>query len=167
VDLSKKYSWDIAALAAALHISEEDVERYFKDGRRISFILERRFRDSHSGWSLAPSEGSAYDLADPTGEKWEMRSISSGTYFCPSYMVGSGRSFQEAGFLTKLDAIGGYICADITLFPDVPVFAVPSDLIRKLYHAGRLGAGTRISRAQFYSRIVPELNALDKKRGSS
>lgn len=161
MDLTLKFSWDLNALADALKISSADTALYFRDGRRISFILERRFRDTHPGWQLAPSEGAGYDLVDASGTRWEVRSISRDIYFCPSYMVGSGRRFEEAGFLLKLDAIGGYICADITLFPDVPVFVLPSDLIRRLYHERRLGAGTKISRDRFYSMIVPELNALD------
>jgi hypothetical protein len=72
-------------------------------------------------------------------------------------MVGSGRRFEEQGFISKLDDVAGYVCSDIMKFPWVPVFMVPSDLIRELYHAGRLGAGTRISSAGFYSTIVPRL----------
>lgn len=150
------FEWDLAALAGAMHLRREDVLAYFRDGRRISFILERRIRDE-LGWSLAPSEGSGFDLVDASGGKWEARSISKGIYFCPSYMVGSGRSFQEAGFLTKLDAIAGYVCSDILKFPTVPVYTVPTGVIRALYLEGRLGAGTRISSAQFYATVVPRL----------
>lgn len=164
MELTKLFSWDLCALAEALKISSADAALYFRDGRRISFILERRFRDAHPGWRLAPSEGAGYDLVDPSGAKWEVRSISRDIYFCPSYMVCSGRRFEEVGFLVKLDAIGGYICADITLFPDVPVFVVPSDLIRRIYQERRLGAGTKISRDRFYAMVVPELNALDAER---
>lgn len=51
-------------------------------------------------------------------KKWEVRSISrNGIYFCPSYMVGSGRKFNEAGFLVKIAEISGYIVSDIERFP--------------------------------------------------
>lgn len=163
MELTRVFSWDLEALAQALQISPADTALYFRDGRRISFILERRFRDAHKGWRLAPSEGAGYDLVDENGAKWEVRSVSKDIYFCPSYMVGSGRRFEEAGFIEKLDAIGGYICSDITRFPDIPIFMVPSELIRGLYHAGRLGAGTKISRDRFYAMIVPELNAISSK----
>lgn len=72
-------------------------------------------------------------------------------------MVGSGRKFEEAGFLAKLDAIEGYVCSDIMKFPRVPVYMVPGDLILDLYQRGQLGAGTRISSARFYDLIVPKL----------
>jgi hypothetical protein len=144
------FDWDLQALSAAMSIPPNDVEAYFRDGRRVSFLLERRIRDSFPGWKLAPSEGAGFDLL----------SVSKNIYFCPSYMVGSGRKFAEDGFFAKLDAIGGYICSDITTFPKVPVYVIPSDLIRRLYLAGKLGGTTAISRDRFYSVIVPELNAL-------
>lgn len=161
MDRTLRFTWDLDELATSLKIRREDVALYFRDGRRISFILERRFRDAHQGWRLAPSEGAGYDLIDEAGQCWEVRSVSKNIYFCPSYMVGSGRRFDERGFFEKLDSIGGYLCSDITLFPDVPVFVVPSPLIRRLYNAGQLGAGTSISRERFYSLVVPALKALE------
>jgi len=140
-----------------MRLEKNEVLRYFRDGRRISFILERRIRDAFPSWKLAPSEGSGLDLIDDNGRCWEARSVSSGIYFCPSYMVGSGRVFEERGFLQKLDNIEGYVCSDIMKFPQVPVYMVPSALILDLYRKGQLGAGTRISSARFYSSIVPLL----------
>jgi hypothetical protein len=154
------FEWDLQALSASMGISAPDVELYFRDGRRVSFLLERRIRDAFPGWTLAASEGAGYDLLDDVGGKWEVRSISKSIYFCPSYMVGSGRKFGEEGFFTKLDMIGGYICSDITTFPKVPVYVVPADLVRALYLEGSLGPSTLISRANFYRKVVPELNAL-------
>lgn len=149
--------WDLDHLAEAMHLTKDEVLTYFKDGRRISFILERRIRDAFPNWTLAPSEGSGFDLIDDRGRYWEARSVSSGIYFCPSAMVGKGRWFEEQGFIAKLDAVEGYVCADILAFPCVPVFMVPSALVREFYHAGQLGAGSRIGRAAFYSKIVPRL----------
>src|SRR5690606_15364453 len=111
------FEWDLDALAASMQIAPQDVELYFRDGRRVSFLLERRIRDSFHGWKLAHSEGAGYDLRDENGGKWEVRSVSKNIYFCPSYMVGSGRKFSEEGFFAKLDSINGYICSDITTFP--------------------------------------------------
>lgn len=150
------FEWDLSELAEAMHLTNEEVLTYFQDGRRISFMLERRIRDE-LGWQLAPSEGSGYDLVDLQGSKWEVRSVSKAIYFCPSYMVGSGRSFQESGFIAKLDAIAGYVCSDIKKFPRVPVWIIPVELIRGLYTSGKLGSNSSISSAAFYSRIVPLL----------
>lgn len=159
-----RLTWNLHELATSMHIREEDVCAYFRDGRRVSFLLERRIRDSFPGWSLAPSEGAGYDLLDEKGGKWEVRSVSNNIYFCPSYMVGSGRKFEEVGFLTKLNSIEGYICSDITEFPDIPVFMVPRETLRTLYVARLLGPNTSISRSNFYSRVVPLLLALDHNR---
>lgn len=147
----------MAALAAAMKLSEEDVRSYFVDGRRVSFIIERRLRDSFSGWTLAPSEGAGFDLIDEQGRNWEVRSITKNIYFCPSAMVGKGRVFEELGFLAKLGDVEGYICADVTMFPTVPVFVVPRDLISTLYRQGELGRRSSISRAGFYKKIAPLL----------
>jgi hypothetical protein len=61
-----------------MHLSPDDVLAYFRDGRRISFIIERRIRDACPSWTLAPSEGSGFDLIDDQGRNWEARSVSSG-----------------------------------------------------------------------------------------
>src|SRR6266705_5405388 len=92
-------SWDIEEVATALKIGVDDAREYFTDGRRVAFIIERRISKEVVRGRLAASEGAAFDLVDERGGKWEVRSISrSGIYFCPSYMVGSGRSFELAGF---------------------------------------------------------------------
>lgn len=139
--------WNLADLKSALRITEEDVRTYFTDGRRISFILERRLAREVLQGTLAPSEGAGFDLADWEGRKWEVRSISrGGIYFCPSYMVGSGRRFEKAGFLSKLGDIHGYVVSDITAFPRVPYWLIEATLVRQWWDAGKLGPSTQISR---------------------
>jgi hypothetical protein len=102
-------SWDLAEVAKALKISPEAVREYFTDGRRVSFILERRIAKEVLSATLAKSEGAGYDLVDSSGAKWEVRSISDGgVHFYPSYMVGSQRSFDEPGFLAKPKEIKDY-----------------------------------------------------------
>lgn len=139
--------WNLTEIASVLKITEEDVRLYFTDGRRVSFMLERRLAREVLHGTLAPSEGAGYDLLDSQGGKWEVRSITrGGVYFCPSYMVGSGRSFHEAGFLEKMKEIRGYILSDVESFPDVPFWIVPVDTVRTWWEQGHLGAGTKISR---------------------
>lgn len=139
--------WDIAEIARALKISGEDVREYFTDGRRVSFILERRIAREVLKGTLSPSEGAGYDLIDSQGGKWEVRSISKGgVYFCPSYMVGSGRRFMEAPFLSKLSEIKGYIVSDIESFPDVPFWIIPSEQVREWWEQRKLGTTTKVSR---------------------
>lgn len=151
---SGKLSWNINELASALRISADDVREYFTDGRRISFVTERRIAHEIIKGTLAKSEGAAYDLIDPEGRKWEVRSISkSSVYFSPSYMVGSGRSFDEKGFLDKLDEIEGYILCDIESFLDVPFWVISKETVRAWYDKGKLGSITKISREKALSLI--------------
>ena len=139
-------TWDVEALARELHLSVDDTLTYFQDGRRCSFITERRIAKEFIGGRIADSEGAAYDVFDQDDKKWEVRSLTnSGIYFCPSYMVGSRRKFEEKGFLAKLEEIEGYYIAIINTFPDVPVYKVSSDQVLVWYKAGKLGKSTSIS----------------------
>jgi hypothetical protein len=146
VEKSGTLSWNINGIAVSLNITVEEVREYFTDGRRVSFVLERRLARDLLG-QLAPSEGAGYDILDSNGGKWEVRSIAKGgIYFCPSYMVGSGRSFEESGFLAKLDEIEGYIISDITKFPEIPYWLVSSAQVRSWWRQGVLGMNCKISR---------------------
>ena len=140
-------SWDIKEISSALKISENDVKNYFTDGRRVSFILERRIAREILNGRLASNEGKDYDVLDSQGRKWEVRSISkNGIYFCPSYMVGSGRQFNEDGFLKKLDEIDGYIIADIESFPNIPFWIIISSEVKVWWRNGKIGKTTKINR---------------------
>ena len=144
-----RLTWDLNAIAAALKIQPEDVREYFTDGRRVSFILERRIAREVLKGRLADSEGADHDLTDVNGDKWEVRSITrGGVYFCPSYMVGSGRSFEPDGFLAKLGGIKGYILADVETFPDVPIYVVAAAEVSAWWQARQLGSTTKVSRAK-------------------
>ena len=138
--------WELPALVLSLKIPEEEIIEYFKDGRRIAFLIERRIAREVLGGTLAPSEGSHFDVTDHYGNNWEIRSLSKrGTYFCPSYMVGSGRDFDEAGFQEKLDKITGYIICDIDSFPSVSYWLIPKADIIAWRAAGRISNETRVS----------------------
>ena len=149
-------TWDAEELARALKVTAQDVKEYFTDGRRVSFIIERRPTWENPGWTLAPSEGAGYDLRDPQGGLWEVRSITrGGVYFTPSSQVGSGRVFGEAAFLAKLDAVTGFILADIVELPTVAVFKVPTDFVERWYKNGELSAAAKMSRACFPCEACP------------
>ena len=138
--------WSLDGIAKALFLTPKEAREYFTDGRRVSFILERRICREILKGQLAPSEGAGYDLLDERGQKWEVRSVTkSGVYFCPSYMVGSGRRFDESGFLDKLREVSGYILSEVTKFPRIPVWKVDVDDVRSWYRRGDLGAGTQVS----------------------
>lgn len=142
--------FDCQKLAEAFGVQPADVYEFMTDGRRASFIIERRLMWAHPGWKLAPTEGAGYDLEAPNGGLWEVRSITrGGVYFNPSAQVGKGRYFEEHGFRAKLNAIEGFILADITKFPDVPVYVVPVENVIRWYDAGDIGKNAKVTRAKF------------------
>lgn len=153
-----KLTWDDKELAKAFKVTPADIREYLTDGRRVSFIIERRLKWEHPGWELAPSEGAGYDLKDPEGGLWEVRSITGGgVYFNPSNQVGSGRKFGEAGFLAKLAGIRGFILSDIVEFPVVDVFVVPMAYVKRWYDQKELGANAKVPRARFLRHLAPQL----------
>lgn len=153
-----KMTWDEVELAQAFKVSTEDVREYLTDGRRVSFIIERRLKWENPGWQLAPSEGAGYDLLDPEGGMWEVRSITrQGVYFNPSNQVGSGRRFNEDGFQLKMSGIKGFILSDIVGFPIVDIFVVPIANVLRWHSQRLLGANAKVSRAKFLSNLAPDI----------
>ena len=149
-------NWDVQKLSEAMHLSKDDVVDYFRDGRRISFILERRICKEVLGGRMPKSEGSAFDIFDKEGNKWEVRCVTDqGTYFCPSSMIGAGRHFDEEGFLNKLKEIKGYILADITKFPLVEYWSVTSYEIIDLYVNKRIHHTTKVGRQRVIDLTKP------------
>jgi len=143
---TRTLTWNIEEVAAALRVDVQSVREYFTDGRRVAFLIERRIA-REEGFKLAPSEGACFDLMDQSGGKWEVRNITrGGIYFCPSYMVGSGRSFDSPGFLRKLASVNGYIVTDIESFPTVPYWILPRSAVETWWQGSRLGTCTKISR---------------------
>ena len=67
-------TWDENELALAFKVKVADIREYLTDGRRVSFIIERRLKWENPGWTLAKSEGAGHDLLDPDGGLWEVRS---------------------------------------------------------------------------------------------
>ena len=112
----------------------------------MAFLIERRIA-CEEGFRLAASEGAAFDLLDGEGGAWEVRNITrGGIYFCPSYMVGSGRSFDTQGFLRKLQQVAGYIATDIESFPTIPYWILRRTVVEQWWHSRRLGTTTKIPR---------------------
>ncbi len=139
-------TWNAKTLAKQLHLTVDETLEYFKDGRRGSFVVERRIAREIIGGKIAETEGKSFDVYDSKGNKWEVRSLTQrGIYFCPSNMVGKGRKFAEAGFQAKLRGIKGYYVARITTFPEVEVFKIDSKQVRKWHKNKELGKNTKIS----------------------
>jgi hypothetical protein len=150
--------FDIDKLTDALGIDEEATKQYFMDGRKVSFIIENRIVKEITGGKRADSEGAGWDIEDADGNKWEVRSVSKfGTYFCPSSMVGSGRKFEEQGFLDKLSNIKGYILTDISQFPNVPVYKVSTDTVLRWYNDNDISNTARVSAKKLH-KLLENIN---------
>jgi hypothetical protein len=150
--------WDEEDLARAFKVTTDDVREYLTDGRRVSFIIERRLKWENPGWELAPSEGAGYDLLDPEGGMWEVRSITGGgVYFNPSNQVGSGRKFNEDGFQLKMSGIKGFILSDIVGFPVVDVFVVPVENVLRWHRGQALGSNAKVSRDKFLKILAKDI----------
>lgn len=118
--------WDVEDIAKSLQLTVDETRKYFRDGRRTSFLMEHVLAARLEG-SRPPDEEQPYDMLDKDGYKWEIRCLTgSGVYFVPSYMKGKGRSFDENGFLDKLKDIKGYYVCDIRSFPRVSVWCLSS-----------------------------------------
>lgn len=153
-------TWDVAALASAMQMTDQDVIQYFTDGRRVSFVIERRIVAAHPGWKLAPSEGAGYDVLDPDNASWEVRSITrQGVYFTPSNQVGKGRAYDATAFHQKLALVRGFILADIVEFPNVRCFKVPVENVVRWHKASMLGANAKVSRKKFLDDLVEDIRA--------
>lgn len=138
--------WNLEALAKEMHLTVSETLEYFRDGRRCSFVTERRIAREFINGRIADSEGAAYDVFDLEENKWEVRSLTDrGIYFCPSYMKGSGRAFEEKGFLKKLSEIEGYFVAKITEFPKIPVYKIQATQVLKWHKSGELGGSSTVS----------------------
>lgn len=150
--------FDCDKLAEAFGVKPNDVAEFMTDGRRASFIIERRLMWGHPGWELAPTEGAGYDLKAPDGSLWEVRSITrGGVYFNPSAQVGIGRKFEEGGFRAKCAAIRGFILSDITKFPNIPVYVVPVENVIRWFDSRLLGSNAKVSRAAFFSKLHKDI----------
>jgi len=148
-----EFKWDVNELSKSLHLTNEEIKEYFKDGRRCSFLIERKLR-IYMKAELAETEGKSYDLIDENNNKWEVRShTNDGVYFCPSYMMGSGRKFDEEGFLKKLKVVFGYKIANIQTFPNVKVYSIFSEKVLEWYKKGELGKNTKIKPKKFLTLI--------------
>jgi hypothetical protein len=133
--------WDIRQLAKAMHLTKDEVKRYFTDGRRVSFLVDRRIAREVLHGQLPIDEGKPHDVIDAKQQKWEVRSVTKhGVYFCPSYMVGSQRKFNGKGFENKLKAISGYVIADVASFPKVPYWIIPASVVAMWWENGELGS---------------------------
>lgn len=137
--------WNISNLSKSLYISKSQVRKYFNDGRKIFSIIEMRLAREVICGRVSRNSNSYYDISNKS-KKYECRNLTKrGVYYCPSSMVGSGRKFEEEGFLKKLEKIDGYILTDITKFPKIPYYIIESKVVKNLWHNKKLGLETKVN----------------------
>lgn len=102
------------------------INNIFSDGRIAGLISEFFVCDIFEGLARAESEKAPYDVYHT---KWmngyECRTVTKGgVKFCPSYMIGKGRSYDEKEHHEKVRNVHGYIFFDITKMPVVKITIV-------------------------------------------
>lgn len=142
------FEWDTAKIATGLVIPEERVLQFFKDGRRFAWLFEESLAERHG--MTRQGETDDADLVDPAGRRWEARCCTKGgLFFCPSNMVGKGRTFNFEDWVAKQAGVAGWIVADITTFPRVPYWVIPDHVVGGWWNAGELGPKTKVLHSKF------------------
>ena len=92
IKLNKVYEFECDATFGTL--SQKCVNNLFTDGRHASGFLELQLEQ----WfpELTFVDGKGYDHVDVTGKKYDAKCFTKGgAKFCPSVMLGAGRSIDE------------------------------------------------------------------------
>lgn len=139
-------TWGVRSVAQALGVPVGISIKLMQDGRLLSALVEVRLRQFFPGFKPAPVNAT-YDLIDPSGKLWEVRSITkSGAHFSPSYMRGSGRNFDRDGFIDRIKTLEGYILADTHGYPIVRYWAIPTAVVWDWYSNCKLTGSASGSR---------------------
>lgn len=123
--------WNIKDLAQSMQLTVNEVNEYFRDGRRGSFLMELTLAKVLNG--TLSRTGDSFDLTLSGTQKWEIRSLTTRISFANSNNKGKGRVFNEDNFLGKLDSIAGYIVTDLNNFPNVPYYKIDAEIVRNWY----------------------------------
>jgi hypothetical protein len=138
IELNKVYEFECDANFGTL--SQNCVNKLFTDGRRASGFLELQLEQ----WfpELTFVDGKGYDHVDNNGNKYDAKSFTKGgAKFCPSVMLGAGRSVDEEKLWKHANDMI-YIFCDIIDFPVVRIiYKRGCDLIQ--YSKGSIPFGDR------------------------
>ena len=146
-------TWDLDKLADALQIEVEEAKKYFRDGRKLSYLAEMVLA-KELGMDKAETEAKPYDLIDPnTNEKWEVRCMNRTISFAPSNMTGANRGFNIEGFIDKLGICQGYIICDIVNFPIVPYYIIESNTVESWFYNERMSRTALLTRKNFLKKM--------------
>ena len=123
------------------------VSGIFRDGRIAGLLMKHLVSGVFNNMDLNFREDAAFDVSNSKyGTSYEIRVITKhGTSTCPSYMIGAGRTYNEAEHVVKLKNIDYFIFVDITQSPTFKLFPVLST--NKLLWK-------KITYKQFYNKII-------------
>lgn len=138
IKLDYVYEFECPAVFGTL--SQERVNKLFTDGRRASGFLELQLEEWFPELSFV--DGKGYDHVDIAGVKYDAKCFTKGgAKFCPSVMLGAGRSVDEEKLWKHAHEMI-YIFCDVVEFPKVRViFKRGSDLTE--YTKGSIPFGDR------------------------
>lgn len=117
INLNQIYTFECPASFGTL--SQKLVNQLFTDGRRASGFLERQLEL----WfpDLTFVDGKGYDHVDLQQQKYDAKCFTQrGAKFCPSNMIGVGRSVNEEKLWEHATQMI-YIFCDVVDFPQVRV----------------------------------------------
>jgi hypothetical protein len=122
------------------NIDSEILYTRFKDGRLFGLLADDLIVYHFRGCKRPNNTcAKGYDIEIPTIGKIEVKTFTKhGCCFIPSYMKGSGRSFNEVKFLDNNNSLSGYCLCDITEFPDVYIVSYRSQELLARYKTGQI-----------------------------
>ena len=138
IELNKVYEFECDATFGTL--SQECVNKLFTDGRRASGFLELQLEKWFPELTFVDRKG--YDHIDINGKKYDAKCFTKGgAKFCPSVMLGAGRSVDEQKLWEHANNMI-YIFCDVVDFPKVKViYKYGHDLVK--YTKGSIPFGDR------------------------
>lgn len=144
-------NWDVAR---ALQLPVGECADLMRNSRLLSSVIEHRLVHQYFiGSSLAPNNA-PYDLLTKSGSRAEVRSITKqGVHFAPSYMRGSGRSFDRKRFEERLDQLNLFILVDTTSYPSSKFWVLDADVVHDWWDNGDMSASATVSRRNLFKLI--------------
>ena len=137
IELNKTFTHIIENFSFG-NLSKEYITEIFKDGRPFSYFIEKWLEQNYPLKHITGCK--SYDFVDINNDQIlydEKTFTKKGCNFCPSNMLGQGRTFNEEVFIEKSNKLIFCIVSNIN-FPEIKIkFMKGSDLI-KLYPKGKI-----------------------------
>ena len=136
--------FDLGALAAALKLTEEQVQAALRDGRGAwpfsELWGEKLFEFVKHANSNQPTSDGAVALEQLRNVNVSIKALTSaGVKFQQSKFVGSNRKGTKADLVASVEACDRAIVVDITEFPSVRFIPIDGTRLVSAVHTGSLG----------------------------